>query len=106
MSLYYSKASVVSPSSVRRPSTFSNILSSETTGPIEAKFYMKVQWDTGNEILFGHLGHMTKMAATPIYGEKPSKIFFSGPCGLIAMKFGIKHLGCKAIIFHSNYDQG
>ena len=24
------------------------------------------------------LGHMTKMVATPIYGKKPSKIFFSG----------------------------
>ena len=27
----------------------------------------------GNESLFAHLGHMTKMAATPIYGEKPFK---------------------------------
>ena len=24
-------------------------------------------------------GHMTKMAATPIYGKKTSKIFFSEP---------------------------
>ena len=34
----------VRPSSVRpsvRPSTFSNIFSSETTGPIELKFYME-----------------------------------------------------------------
>ena len=26
-------------------------------------------------------GHMTKMAAMPIYGKNPSKIFFSGTGG-------------------------
>ena len=31
------------------------------------------------------LGHMTKMAAMPIYGKNPSKIF-SGTGGLISMK--------------------
>ena len=28
-------------------------------------------------------GHMTKMAAMPIYGKNPSKIFFSGTGGPI-----------------------
>ena len=28
-------------------------------------------------------GHMTKMAAMPIYGKNPSKIFFSGTSGPI-----------------------
>ena len=38
-------------------------------------------------------GHMTKMAAMPIYGKKkkPSKHFISGTCGPISMKFGMKH---------------
>ena len=40
-------------------------------------------------------GHMTKMAAMPIYGKNPSKIFFSGNDGLIPMKPGMKHLGHK-----------
>ena len=31
----------------------------------------------GNESLFAASGHMTKMAAMPIYGKNPSKIFFS-----------------------------
>ena len=31
---------------------------------------MKIYWHDA--------GHMIKMAATPIYGKKPSKIFFSG----------------------------
>ena len=30
-------------------------------------------------------GHMTKMAAMPIYGKKPSKIFFTGTAEPIAI---------------------
>ena len=33
-------------------------------------------------------GHMTKMAAMPIYGINPSKIFFSGTGGPISKKLG------------------
>ena len=36
-------------------------------------------------------GHMTKMAAMPIYGINPSKIF-SGTDGPILKKLGVKHL--------------
>ena len=35
---------------------------------------------------------MTKMAAMPIYGKNPSKIFFSGTGGPISKKLGVKHL--------------
>ena len=35
-------------------------------------------------------GHMTKMAAMPIYGENPSKIIFSRTSGLISTKLGMK----------------
>ena len=38
-----------------------------------------------------NLGHMTKMAAMPIYGKKPSNIFFSETNRLISMKLGVKH---------------
>ena len=34
-------------------------------------------------------GHMTKMAAMPIYGKNPSKIFFSGTGVSISMKLGM-----------------
>ena len=34
-------------------------------------------------------GHMTKMAATPIYGKNPSKIFLSGTDGMISTKLGL-----------------
>ena len=35
------------------------------------------------------LGHMTKMAAMPIYGKKPLKIFFSRTNGPMALKHGM-----------------
>ena len=66
----------VRPSSVR-PSTFSNIFSSETTGTIELKFHMETPRDAGTIVCSNGPGHMTKMAATPIYGKNSLKIFFS-----------------------------
>ena len=64
------------PSSVRRPQ-YSNIFFSETAWPIKAKFYVEPPWAGGTKFCSRHMGHMTKMAATPIYGKNPSKIFFS-----------------------------
>ena len=34
-------------------------------------------------------GHMTKMAATPVYDKNPSKFFFSGSSGPISTKLGM-----------------
>ena len=62
----------------RRPSTFSNIFFSKTARPIKAKFYVEPPWVGETKVCSRHLGHMTKMAATPIYGKNPSKNFFSG----------------------------
>ena len=42
-----------------------------------------------------NLGHMTKMAAMPIYGKNPSKIFFSETNRLILRKLGLKHRWLK-----------
>ena len=50
-------------------STFSNIFSDETTGPIEAKFHVEPHWDGGTKVCSNGPGHMTKMAAMPIYGR-------------------------------------
>ena len=49
--------------------TFSNIFSYETTGTIEAKFHMEPPWDGGMKVCSNGPGHMTKMAAMPIYGK-------------------------------------
>ena len=78
-----------SSSVVRRPSsTFSNIFSSDTTWPIKAKFYVEPPWEGGTKVYINGLGHMTKMAATPIYGKNPSKIF-SRTGGPIFAKLGM-----------------
>ena len=42
---------------------------------------MKIYWHDG--------GHITKMAAMPIYGKNPSKIFVSRTGGLISTKLGM-----------------
>ena len=49
-------------------STFSNI-SSETTLPIEATFHVEPPWDGGTKVCSNGPGHMTMMAAMPIYGK-------------------------------------
>ena len=73
---------------VRRPQC-SDIFFSETTWPIEAKFYVEPPWVGGTIFCLRHLGHMTKMAATPIYGKNPSKIFFSRTGRPIFTKLGM-----------------
>ena len=76
------------PSLVGRPQC-SNIFFSETAWQIKAKFYVEPSWVRGTKVCSGHLGHMTKMAATPIYGKNPSKIFFSRTSWLIFTKLGM-----------------
>ena len=73
------------PASVR-PFTFSNVFSSETAWPIKAKFYVEPPWEGGTKVYLNGPGHMTKMAATPIYGKNPSKIFYSKTSGPIFTK--------------------
>ena len=46
-----------------------NIFSSETALPIKAKFYVEPPWEGGTKIYINGPGHMTKMAAMPIYGK-------------------------------------
>ena len=46
------------------------------------------------------------MAATPIYGKNPSKIFFSGTGRPISTKLGMKHWGLQPTIVCSNDEPG
>ena len=57
---------VCAAASVHPP--FLNI-SSETAWPIKAKFYVGLPWGGGIKVCINDQGHMTKMAATPIYGK-------------------------------------
>ena len=74
---------------VVRPFTFSNIFSSEIAWPIKSKFYVEPPWEGGTKVYINGPGHMTKMAATPIYGKNPSKIFLSRTGGPIFTKLGM-----------------
>ena len=49
-------------------------------------------------------GHMAKMAAMPIYGKNPSKIFFSRTGRPIFTKLGMLHWRLQHIIVCSNDD--
>ena len=51
------------------------------TGPIEAKFHMESPWDGGTKVCSNGPGHMTKMAAMPIYGKNPKKSSSPEPKG-------------------------
>ena len=77
-------------SSVSRPSTFSKDFSSETTGPIPIRFDMQPLDRGGKKVCIFCLGHLTKMAAIPIYEKKnPKKIFFSRTARQIALKLSM-----------------
>ena len=51
------------------PVNILNIVFSETTQPIELKCHMKTAYDKLAKIDTNWSGHMTKMAAMPIYGK-------------------------------------
>ena len=59
--------------SVVRPFTFSNVFSTETARPINVKFYVEPPWEGGKKVYINGSGHMTKMAAMPIYMVKTFK---------------------------------
>ena len=50
-----------------------NMVFSQTIGPIELKFHEKTPYDNLLKICTKYFGHMTKMAATPIYSKNPLK---------------------------------
>ena len=65
------------PLSVRRrpSSTLFKHLPQKPLGQ-SVKFHMEPQWDGGTKVCSIGPGHMTKMAATPIYGKKLKKSSF------------------------------
>ena len=54
-------------------STFSNIFSSETTGPIKAEFHMASPWDGGTQICSNGPGRTTKMTTKSIHVKNLKK---------------------------------
>ena len=66
---------------------------------LKAKFYVKHLYNGGTNVYIYNLGHMTKMAAMPIYGKNPSIIFFSETNRLC-----VKHRWLKYYNLYINHD--
>ena len=62
-------------------STFSNLFYLETAKPIEAKFHVHPPLDEGTKVYSNGPGHMTKMAAMPIYVKNMKISSFLYPKG-------------------------
>ena len=80
--------------------TFSNFFSLENAWPIEAS----MGW--GNESCSNGPGHMTNMAAMPIYGKNLKTKIFSGTKQLMTLKVCMQHRILKYYQVCSNDDLG
>ena len=58
------------------------------------------------KIYTNEFGHVTNMAAMPIYGKNLKKIFFSRTNRPMTLKRSMKHCLCKYYQDCSNYDPG
>ena len=90
--------------SIWRPSVCPQFQTSSPLKPIKFKLHMETPKDAGTKVCSNGPGLMTKMAATPIYGKNPLKIFFSRTRRLIPLGLGMKHWGSGAYQVCSNDD--
>ena len=67
--------------------SFSILFFLETAWPIEAKFYVEPPWDGGTKVWSNGLGHLTKMAAMPIYVKNLKESSYLEPKGWWPWKF-------------------
>ena len=69
---------------------------------------MEPPWVGGTKVCLRHLGHMTKMAAMPIYGKNTSKSFSPEPAGRFSRFHETWYVasGLQPIIVCSNDDPG
>ena len=71
------------------PSIFYNIVFSQTIGPIELEFHVETPYDKLAKIYTKYIGHVTKMAATPIYDKNLLKIFYSRTRKPVTLRLGM-----------------
>ena len=67
---------------------------------------MEHPWDGGTKVCSNGPGHMTKLAAMPIYGKNLKKIFCSGTKRQMTLKLGMQHLVLEYYQVYSNDDPG
>ena len=95
-------------SSVVRTSVRPSVQNAQTSSSQKPLGRLKpnFMWEEGTKFCSRHLGHITKMAATPIYGKNPSNIFSSRNGGPIFTKLVVLHRGLQPIIVCSYNDPG
>ena len=71
------------------PSIYYNIVFSQTIDPIELKFHVKTPYDKIAKIYTKYFGHMTKMAAMPIYGKTFQKSSSPEPRRSVTLRLGM-----------------
>ena len=71
------------------PCIYKNIVFSQTIGTIELKFHMKTPYDKSAKLYTKYVGHMSKMATTPIYRKNLLKIFFSRTRRPVTLRLGM-----------------
>ena len=79
--------------------------SSETAWPIKIKFHMKPPWDGGTEVCSNNPGHMTMMAAMPIYGKNLKNLLFRNRRA-DDLKLGMQHRMHEYYQVYSNDEPG
>ena len=62
----------------------------KTLRSIEAKFHIALLWVGRMKVCSNGPGHMTKVAATPIYGKKTLNIFFAETGRPITYELGLR----------------
>ena len=87
-------------------STFSNIFTSETTGPIEAIFSVEPLRNRKTKVCSNGPGHMTNVADMPIYDKNLKNTFFSGTKQTMTLKPGMQYRVHKYYQDCSNDDPG
>ena len=85
-------------------STFSNSFSSETTGPIEAKFHVEPPWDGEMKVYSNGPGHMTNMATVPIYGKPLKNLLLWNQKVGMSLKLDMQHQVLEFYQVYSNDD--
>ena len=91
---------------LRRMSSTPFKLSSETTGPVKVKFHIELLWDWGIKVCSTGTGHMTEMAAMPIYGKNLKKNLLRYQKRPMTLKLGMQHRVLENYQVCSNDDPG
>ena len=80
--------------------------SQKQVGRFGPKIHMKAEVRMGMIIYTNELGHLTNMAAMPIYSKNLKKIFFSRSNRPMILKLGMLHCLCEYYQGCSDYDPG